>query len=160
VLAGVLAHVAERVGAETGAQLTPESPPPPGSVGQVFEAAARAGIAIRTLTPQTADLSSLDVSDVAKARIGEALAAGYIVVVPERAVAPGGTTPVGWWQVDPETGRTFDLMENGRGADLGEETVILVNGPAWRAIWFKRAFFVIGVIVGFSVTMAILTYPN
>jgi hypothetical protein len=43
---------------------------------------------------------------------------------------------------------------------LGEETVILVNGPAWRAIWFKRAFFVIGVIVGFSVTMAILTYPN
>lgn len=160
VLAGVLAHVAERTGAEAGAELTPEAPVPVGSVGQVFEEAARAGIAIRTLTPQTADLSSLAVSDAAKARIGEALAAGYLVVVPERAVALGGIKQVGWWQVDPKTGRTFDLMENGRGADLGEETVILVNGPAWRAIWFKRAFFVIGVVVGFSVTMAILTYPN
>lgn len=162
VLAGVLAHVAERFGAEAGAVLTPDSPPPAGSVAQVFAEAASAGVPIRTLLPGAADLSALAVSAVAKARIGEALASGYVVIVPERAVTQGATEGVGWWQVDPATGRTFDLMENGRGGSpMGEDTVIIVGGPAWRAATaWKILSFTIGVIVGFSTAMAIMMYPN
>ena len=162
VLAGVLAHVAERFGADAAAELTPDAPPPAGSVAQVFAEAAKEGVAIRTLLPGSADVSALDVSDVAKARIGEALAAGYVVVVPERAVTQGDAREVGWWQVDPATGRTFDLMENGRGGSpLGEDTVIIVGGPAWRAATaWKILSFTIGIIVGFSATMAIIMYPN
>ncbi|CAN0428918.1 unnamed protein product, partial [Phaeothamnion confervicola] len=63
----------------------------------------------------SAGLPALDVSDTARARIGEALASGYVVIVPERAVTQGDAEAVGWWQIDPATGRTFDLMENGRG---------------------------------------------
>jgi hypothetical protein len=162
VLAGVLAHVAEVAGTDAAEELTPEAPPPESSVAHVFEEAARAGLAIRTVTPETTDLSTLAVSDIAKARIGEALAAGYLVVVPERAVTLDGVEQVGWWQVDPDTGRTFDLMENGRGAfGITENTVIIVGGPAWRAAFaWKVLSFVIGVIVGISATMAFLTYPN
>ena len=135
VIAGVLAHVAERIGADAAAVLATEAPPPSGSVSQVFEAAASSGIAIRTLTAETSNLNELDISDVALARIEAALEEGFIVVVPERAVDLDGIERVGWWQVDPQSGRTFDLMENGRGfAPLGEDTMIKVGGPAWRAI--------------------------
>jgi hypothetical protein len=106
-------------------------------------------------------LSVLAVSDVARARLGVALAAGYLVVVPERAVALDGTEQVGWWQVDPDTGRTFDLMENGRGASpIGADTVILVGGPAWRAYAFLTMAIVMGSVIGFSVVAAIMMYPN
>lgn len=162
VLAGVLAHVAEQAGADASAELTPDAPPPAGSVAHVFEAAARSGVAIVTLTSESSDLDRLAVSESAKARIADALAAGYVVVAPERAVALDGTDQVGWWQIDPRTGRTFDLMENGRGAaPIGENTVIIVGGPAWRAATaWKVLSFVMGIIIGFSVTMAIRMYPN
>lgn len=161
VLAGVLAHVAERTGAEAGAELTPDDPPPAGSVAQVFEAAARSGLAIRTLSAKMADVPALGVSAVAKARITAALAAGFVVIVPERAVALGGIEQVGWWQVDPATGRTFDLMENGRGTDLEENTVIIVGGPAWRAaLLWKRLFYIMSFIIGFSIGVALGLYPK
>jgi hypothetical protein len=162
VLAGVLAHVAERTGAEAGAELSPEAPPPAGSVAQVFEEAARAGVPIQTLTPETGDPGALAISDVARTRVREALTAGYVVIVPERAVTLDGVDQVGWWQVDPGTGRTIDVMENGRGGSpIGEDTVILVGGPAWRAaLAWKVLSFVMGAIIGFSVISAILRYPN
>lgn len=186
VLAGVLAHVAEVVGAETDATLTPDSPAPMGgSVAQVFAAAATDGVTVRTLMPTGAgsatpiaspaatpdgpgvtaippEVASLDVSDTAKARIAAALAGGYVVIVPERAVDLAGMRQVGWWQVDPTTGRTFDLMENGRGASpMTEDTVIIVGGPAWRAaVAIKALYFVMGFVIAFSAAMAIMMYPN
>lgn len=162
VLAGVLAHVAERMGTEAAGAVTPASPPRSGSTGGVFRAARTEGISIRTLVPGSADVTGLAVSEAAKIRISEALQAGYVVVVPERAVEVDGIEQVGWWQIDPVTGRTFDLMENGRGfSPIGEDTVILAWGPAWRAIWAWRGLsFAIGMVVGFATAMAILTYPN
>jgi len=39
--------------------------------------------------------------------------------------------------------------------------VIIVGGPAWRAATaWKVLSFVMGVIIGFSVAMAISMYPN
>ena len=163
VLAGVLAHVAERAGADTAAELSPEAPPPAGSVAQVFEQADQDGLEIRVITPENADLESLSVSDVAKVRIGEAVAAGYVVVVPERAVELDQVEQVGWWQIDPATGRTFDLMENGTGGSpIGEDTVITYGGPAWRAAEAFRLF-ALGVVFGIAVAAAIMAYnayPN
>jgi len=183
VLAGVLAHVAEVVGAETGADLTQDAPTPiGGSVAQVFAVAATDGVAIRSLIPAASsamatpmaspgvagvaaippEVAALDVSEAAKVRIAEAMASGYVVIVPERAVDLGGVKQVGWWQVDPSTGRTFDLMENGRGASpMTEDTVIIVGGPAWRAaVAIKALYFVMGFVIAFSAAMAIMMYPN
>src|SRR5262249_12677038 len=83
VLAGVLAHVAERTGAAAGAELAPDSPPPKGSVAEVFAEAMRTNVPVKTLMPESGDPSSLAVSDEAKARIRDALSAGSIVIVPQ-----------------------------------------------------------------------------
>lgn len=111
VVAGVLAHVAERVTRGGGESV---------SVGRVFEAAAGAGIAIRTFGPDDGDLPALAVSAEARLRIAAAVESGLIVVVPERAVALGDREVVGWWLVDPVTGATADEFEDGRGTSFTE----------------------------------------
>ncbi|MGB3329040.1 MAG: hypothetical protein WBA46_08815, partial [Thermomicrobiales bacterium] len=182
VVAGVLAQVAEQLGIDASAALTPDAPPPAGSVSTVFEAAAKANIPIRALMPATSgatpsapaapvpiapvppEVDALEVSAVAKARIAEALASGYMVIVPQQAVDVGAGSQVGWWQVDPAAGRTFDLMENGRGfGPLSDETVIIARGPAWRAAeaWANAGAaglgFIVGVVIG-AVLFLIIRY--
>ena len=155
VVAGVLAHVAERLAA-AGAT-APGEAPSGRSVGRVFEEAARVGVEVRTIRSTDADLAELDVSDVAKARISEALAADYAVIVPERAVEIDGEQVVGWWQVDPATGVTFDLMENGQGAqDLPEDATVLI--PRVIAAQQYRAMAIEAVAVGFMVGIAIWAF--
>ena len=160
VMAGVLAHVAERLVVETGATSTDGAPPTLVSVGDVFEEAARTGVAIRTLTPETADVAALDVSAVAKVRIAAALAAGYAVVVPARAILLGAERLVGWWQIDPATGTTFDLMESGMGAaaPMGEDLVIIVANVVvvriplyWLTVAIYVAIFSAAVGISFAI---------
>lgn len=144
VVAGVLAHVAERLctgdlsgdraAAGTG---TTAKPLRRLSVGRVFEAAAREGVPIVGVVPieqpvstdaaDAADdgLDHLDVSADARLRIAAARHAGLVVIVPQRAVELDGTRVSGWWLVDPLTGITLDEFEDGRGATLTEHIGIL-----------------------------------
>lgn len=59
----------------------------------------------------------------ALARVAAALASGLVVVAPERPVRLGEDEHVGWWLVDPVTGRTWDELEDGRGAESVEYDV-------------------------------------
>jgi hypothetical protein len=133
---GVLAHVIERAMVDVGAVMPPELALPassPTGVGQVFEEAAREGIATVVLRPGEADPARLTIGEGARARIAAAVAAGLVVIVPERPVALGGEERVGWWLVDPATGATQDQMDDGRGTEMGEyslTTRILVCGPS------------------------------
>jgi hypothetical protein len=125
---GVLAHVIERATVEVGEVMPEDLALPHGSsvgVGRVFEEADRQGTATVVMRPGVDDPAGLAISEAARARIAEALAAGYVVVVPERAVELGGEERVGWWLVDPTTGATADQMDDGRGTELPQSMLLM-----------------------------------
>ena len=149
---GVLAHVIERAMVEVGAVMPAELTLPTGSstgVGRVFEEAARQGIATVVLQPGEADPTKLAIGEGARARIAEALAAGFVVVIPERPVALGEEERVGWWLLDPATGATEDQMDDGRGTEMSEFALtmrialctasLIVLGAAAYMVFFAAA---------------------
>lgn len=75
-------------------------------------------------------------------------------------MALDGTEQVGWWQVGPLTGRTFDHMENGSGFAPMGEIVIIIGSTVWRATYWDMLMAIIGLIVGLSSVGAIATYPR
>lgn len=120
IVAGVLSHVAERLTMGEGLPVDPAAPPsPPLSVGRIFEAARQQGIPTKALQGAGAE-AGLAYPAAALIRLGDALQAGSAAVVPERPVEIDGGTHVGWWLVDPATGRTLDELEDGRGASIVE----------------------------------------
>jgi hypothetical protein len=120
VVGGVLTHVAERIALGEGLPADGSAGPVAAlSVGAMFAAAADQGIGVRTLRGAGA-ADDLPYAPGALARVRAALASGLVVVAPERPVAIAGGTHVGWWLVDPSTGRTWDELEDGRGAESVE----------------------------------------
>jgi uncharacterized membrane protein len=85
------------------------------SVINVFKTAQATGIPITSIS-KTGEkgLLALKLSSEAKARIVEAVQQGLIVVTPEKMVTIGDATTVGWYEIDPKTGATIDVMEDGR----------------------------------------------
>jgi hypothetical protein len=125
LVAGVADHIAERFAIERLVAFGRSSSPPAISVGvgDVFEAAATQGIP--TIVLEGALPTSLPYGATPTGLIGEALAAGDVVVVPEKPVTIAGHERVGWWTIDPDTGATTDVMDTGAGTELTEEIVII-----------------------------------
>jgi transglutaminase-like putative cysteine protease len=90
----------------------------PVSVGAIFDLARSQGIPVRVIQGSLPAGSSYPPE--ALSLITAALDAGRLVVVPERAVEVAGRPRLGWWLVDPATGRTEDQLDNGRGAGTVE----------------------------------------
>jgi len=106
-----------------------------------------------TLAPGGTVDRDLAISEPARARIAVALAAGYVVVVPERAIDLGGGPITGWWQIDPVTGAAFDRLETGQGAailfsPMGEEMVILYRGVHGVVAIRRMTLCCVGIYVG------------
>jgi hypothetical protein len=118
LVAGVLGHVVERVAADQGAGQPGDDPVGSIGVGQLFEAATRAGIPIVTISGSVP--SEVDYGVEATALMEEALAAGAVVVAPSEPVVMGGRDRVGWWRIDPVTGATVDVMDDGSGSEVTE----------------------------------------
>jgi hypothetical protein len=132
VLSGVLDAVAEHMllvpelrGEESGATLATGP-----SVIAVFTAAAAAGQAIRVLT-DAEDLDLLIADPWSRSSLEAALATGHIIVVPEAPVEIDGETVLGWWIIDPATGRTRDQLSNGMAGAAtdvrGRPVMVLVD---------------------------------
>ena len=121
-VAGVLGQVAERFAIE-GEAGDHDAPVAVTDVGAVFEAAASQGIP--TLVLQDSALDTLPFGPVAMSLIKDAVTTGDVVVVPARTVIVGGRERVGWWRVDPRTGETTDVMDDGSGASAGEYMMIV-----------------------------------
>jgi len=120
VVGGVLTHVAERIALGEGLPADgPASSSAALSVGALFAAAADQGVGIRTLRGAGA-ADELPYGPGALARVRDALGSGLVVVAPERPVAIADGDHLGWWLVDPSTGRTWDELEDGRGAESVE----------------------------------------
>jgi uncharacterized membrane protein len=84
------------------------------STSTVFDAAETQGIQRVTLTPgDEARLAALNIDAVAKARITSALEAGLTIIVPSQDVTIGGQTTVAWFQINPQTGETIGVGEDG-----------------------------------------------
>jgi hypothetical protein len=110
---GILSHVTERILLGDGSA-GPSGRSNVPSVGAVFEQARRDGIAIRAIAgPESAD--GLSYPPDALARLRQSLGSGWIAVVPEHSVNVGDQERVGWWLIDPATGRCADEMDDGRG---------------------------------------------
>jgi hypothetical protein len=117
LVAGVTDHVAERFAVEG---LTSASGVGSSSigVGEVFEAATAQEIPALVLQGSIPD--ALPYGPMARELIEEAVASGDVVVVPAQPVLVGDTERLGWWRIDPTTGVTTDVMDDGSGAAVVE----------------------------------------
>ncbi len=96
--------------------------PSPGSIAWAYDA-AHDWVALTS--PADPALTTLALPSDVKQRIGNALAAGRIVVAPKAPVLAGNGTFVGWWQIDKETGETLGMGESGWGQSVAEFVVLL-----------------------------------
>jgi hypothetical protein len=139
--AGVVEHVAERMTLPAG---PPEGPGPVSAVGvsRVFEAAADAGVPTVVLQGSLPDGTVLD--PTASALIEEALQAGDAVIMPAQPVDVGGRERLAWWRVDPLTGTTSDMTDDGTGSETVEYSISL------RAAMCSIALVPLGLTIAWS----------
>lgn len=98
------------------------------SVSEIFRLARAQGVdwsAIRSVDDPAWQRIQLGAD--ARARINQDLAAGYIVVAPNRPVMLNGHTRVGWWRVDPKSGQSLGVDDMGWGATIVEYMHIVAN---------------------------------
>ncbi len=81
------------------------------TIGDVF-AAAEPDVGVAVLT-SAADLATIEADPRSQGYITAALNAGLYVIVPQGPVDVRGEPVLGWWIVDPLTGRTRDQLQNG-----------------------------------------------
>jgi len=84
------------------------------SAADIFTAAVQQGIATIAIGQgNLASLSSLSISDEAKARITAAINSGLVAIVPVQEVVLNGAPQIAWYEVNPQTGETTDASEHG-----------------------------------------------
>ncbi|MEZ4597957.1 MAG: hypothetical protein R3C32_14760 [Chloroflexota bacterium] len=122
LIAGITDHLAERFALETLIG-RPGSAPGTIGVGEVFDAAAADGLPTWVLHGSVPD--ALPYDPQANQAITAAVMAGDVVIVPAAPVIVDGASRIGWWAIDPATGRTTDAMDDGSGTAMTEEGVII-----------------------------------
>jgi hypothetical protein len=91
------------------------------NVAELFGADSARGESWVTLRRGSgAPISDVHLTDNSRARIDEALAAGLIVIAPRNPVKLGDDAACGWWVIDPKTGQTLGMGEEGWGTTLVE----------------------------------------
>ncbi|HEV3340534.1 MAG TPA: transglutaminase domain-containing protein, partial [Pirellulales bacterium] len=134
---GVLENVIET---EVPAQILSavSSTPPPATTATIFLAAQAAGVPLTTITQANVGLlDALAIPAEAKARISLAIHDGKAVVVPTKSVTVSGVSTIGWYEIDPSTGDTVGVIQDGTHCDqflfyavLGTLTALLILGLA------------------------------
>jgi hypothetical protein len=115
VLRGVADGTLERIviGDVAGSSPDKDSPAAPVvSTSLLFERALAAKVPTVLLVGASAALG-VEVPEGGRARIDEALAAGYLVLAPQGPVAVGGAPRFAWWQIDPSSGATLAVTDEG-----------------------------------------------
>ncbi len=121
LVAGVIPHSVERVMGGADQPVAPVI-----SVGAVFEAAAAQGVPTRLLVDSLPADDQYDPDS--RHLLRQALEAGMLVVIPERAVDLNGRQRLGWWLVDPGTGAAVDQMDDGGGQGIAQRAIMFAIG--------------------------------
>jgi len=137
------------------------------SIGGIFEAAVTSRLDVRVLM-SAADLDGVEADVTSQGYMMVALNAGLYVVVPEQPVERDGEPVLGWWIVDPATGRTRDQLQNGMSntsMTLSARRLAAIRASGeysfvTRAIaWFaanSRALLCLGLGLNFGLLLAIM----
>lgn len=97
----------------------------PMSTMAVFAQADQEKIKPLVITPEQSDqVDALKISAQAKANLHADLAAGNVVVLP--SAQPKALDLTGWWRIDPHSGQTLGMLENGMGTAMVEYIITLV----------------------------------
>jgi hypothetical protein len=62
-----------------------------------------------------------------RARIKESIAAGHVLVAPQQPAVIGGAQRYAWWQIDPRSGETIAVADDGRRAAGETVTVTMIT---------------------------------
>lgn len=113
-LRGVVEGTLERVLIEALTQQLPgtQDRVPVMSTSTVLELAAAEGVPIEVLTGE-AGLPGADVPEDARARLREDLLRGMLAVGPTRPVLLGQRLRFAWWRIDPQSGQTIGVTDEG-----------------------------------------------
>ncbi|HEV3310798.1 MAG TPA: hypothetical protein VG815_09790, partial [Chloroflexota bacterium] len=121
---------------------------PPGSpvfTYTIVQQALAQNIPLLTLNAQNAGaVQMLAISDDAKARISAALGQGLVVVVPQQAVTIDGAAQTAWYQINPSTGETIGVTQDGEHSGIIQLSATQVFAISLAA----GAFFSFSTILG------------
>lgn len=93
------------------------------STSVIFERADAEKIG-SVLLSRTSSALKAGISNDVRARIDESLAKGHLILAPEATIAIGGKPRFAWWQVDPRSGRTIAVTDEGLYQAAAEGVVI------------------------------------
>jgi hypothetical protein len=144
-MAGVLSQLAERTAVGFGSLEAGQSAASSVGVASVFEAALDADIPIITLRDELN--ADADYDAHVRALIIDALEAGDIVIAPASPVPLGGRDRMGFWRIDPGTGSTVDVMDDGSGAETVEYTIPLTRSFRVASCLFALSGSILAAIV-------------
>lgn len=112
----------------------------PMSTSALFELAAAQGVSVTALPAARSRLAA-DIPEDALARLDAETAAGYMAVAPERAVMVDGVPRYGWWRVDPRSGETTAVTDDGLHASEFFLVVIKrADGVRIVAVYYAGVF--------------------
>jgi hypothetical protein len=112
-MVGLLLTGADAEGVKTGSH----------STNEIFKIAAEAGIKPIALTEAGASVPSSFPPEAA-ARISADLGTGNVVIAPEQSVDVDGKKRVAWWRIDPTTGQTTGVTEDGLHQGMSEYVIV------------------------------------
>jgi hypothetical protein len=92
------------------------------STSSLFES-ARAKNTPAVLFVQNSTMPGSALAADTRARIEESIAAGRVLVAPQQPAVIGGAQRYAWWQIDPRSGETIAVADDGRRA-AGETVVV------------------------------------
>jgi uncharacterized membrane protein len=128
-----------------GAVLATSLGVPAATTARLFAAAEEQGIfPVMVDAGNLYTLDGLTISEQGKARITAAALAGKLALVPHAPVLLEGEYQSGWWEIDPFTGETIGVMENGLHLAaleyVGNLANLLITGPVLDAVMGFTAY--------------------
>ena len=131
VLRGVADGTLERVvtGASAGGRLADPGKAVFGT-SLVFELAQAQKVGAVLLTQQGPTLRD-DLPEDGRARVEESLAAGNLVIAPERAIQVAGASRYAWWQIEPRSGATTAVTDEGLYQGTVEGAIVRTDNRSY-----------------------------
>jgi len=131
------------------------------STAALMNAALRDNIAFAAVTPDTKNqLGELKLPEPFAKLVVAALDAGHQVVLPRTAVRLAGRMRWGFWDIDPENGRTIGVMEGGQRQGMVEIPVTTTGVPLNPAMGFVLGLHAGAVVGQLTLASLILKYGD